>query len=80
MPPRLRSKRCKSKYGVNTISTVCVAMTATETLRKQQRFFCENCNREIFLSAKHCDECGGKIEWPKDLAKIIASWKKSAKK
>jgi len=55
-------------------------MTVTETIKKQQRFFCENCTREVFLSAQYCDDCGGKIEWPEKVQKIIASWKKSEKK
>ena len=31
---------------------------------KQKRFFCENCEQELFLNAVYCDSCGGKIEWP----------------
>jgi rRNA maturation endonuclease Nob1 len=55
-------------------------MTITQTIQKeQQRFFCENCKREVFLSAKYCDGCGGKIEWPKRVQKIITSWNKSTK-
>ena len=37
---------------------------------KQKRFFCENCERELFLSAVYCDTCGGKIEWPEKYASI----------
>jgi len=55
-------------------------MTVTETVKKQQRFFCENCKREIFLSAKHCDGCGGEIEWPREVEKILDTWKKAEKK
>jgi predicted amidophosphoribosyltransferase len=55
-------------------------MTVTETFKNQQRFFCENCKREVFLSAKRCDCCGGEIEWPKEVEKILASWKKDEKK
>ena len=58
----------------------CVTMTLTETIKNQQRFFCENCKREVFLSAKHCDGCGGEIEWPKEVRKVLASWKKIEKK
>jgi len=55
-------------------------MTATQTVQLQQRFFCENCKREVFLSAKYCDHCGGAIEWPKNVQKIINVWKKAEKK
>jgi predicted amidophosphoribosyltransferase len=48
--------------------------------KPQQRFFCENCQREVFLQAKYCDKCGGEIEWPKEIEKIIAAWKKEEKK
>jgi len=46
----------------------------------QQRFFCENCQREVFLVSKYCDNCGGKIEWPKNIQKILADWEKQRKK
>jgi len=48
----------------------------------QQRFFCENCKREVFLQANYCDNCGGEIEWPKKVQKILTSWnsQKKAKK
>ena len=36
----------------------------------QKRFFCENCERELFLNALYCDNCGGKIEWPEKYASI----------
>jgi rRNA maturation endonuclease Nob1 len=52
-------------------------MTVTETVERQQRFFCENCRHEVFLQAKYCDSCGGQIEWPKKIHKIILSWKKA---
>jgi predicted amidophosphoribosyltransferase len=55
-------------------------MTVTETVEKQQRFFCESCKREVFLSAKYCDHCGGEIEWPEKVEKILVSWKKAEKK
>jgi len=45
----------------------------------QQRFFCENCSREVFLQAKYCDNCGGKIEWPEKIQKVLASWEKKGK-
>jgi len=51
----------------------------TEKLQKQQRFFCENCQREVFLLAKYCDHCGGEIEWPEKIQKVISSWKKEKK-
>lgn len=38
---------------------------------KQKRFFCENCERELFLNAIYCDNCGGKIEWPEKYASIF---------
>ena len=59
---------------------VCAAMTVTETIKKQQRFFCANCKRELFLSAIHCDHCGGRIDWPDEVKKILSSWKKAEKK
>ena len=46
---------------------------------KQKRFFCENCEREVFLNASYCDNCGGKIEWPEKYSKIF-SGKKQTKK
>jgi predicted amidophosphoribosyltransferase len=53
----------------------------TETRRsQQQRFFCDNCQREVFLQAKYCDKCGGEIEWPKEIRKVIGSWEKEEKK
>jgi hypothetical protein len=44
--------------------------TLTEKIQEQKRFFCENCRREAFLAQKYCDNCGGKIEWPKEYEKI----------
>jgi predicted amidophosphoribosyltransferase len=55
-------------------------MTATQNIQQQQRFFCDNCKREIFLQAKYCDKCGGEIEWPEKVQKILTSWKKQPKK
>ena len=37
---------------------------------KQKRFLCENCERELFLNALYCDNCGGKIEWPEKYQSI----------
>ena len=54
-------------------------ITVTEKLQHQQRFFCENCKQEVFLQAKYCDKCGGKIEWPEKIQKVIASWNKGEK-
>jgi hypothetical protein len=34
----------------------------------------------VFLQAKYCDNCGGEIEWPKEIQKVIANWKKEEKK
>lgn len=47
---------------------------------QQKRFFCENCKRELFLQAKYCDECGGEIEWPEEIKKLLAVWEKIKKK
>jgi hypothetical protein len=46
---------------------------------QQRRFFCENCRHEVFLQAKYCDNCGGEIEWPEEINKILATWKKEKK-
>jgi rRNA maturation endonuclease Nob1 len=52
-------------------------MSSTETNRTEQdRYFCENCKREVFLQAKYCDGCGGELEWPEEVRKILAAWKK----
>jgi hypothetical protein len=37
----------------------------------QKRFLCENCERELFLNALYCDNCGGKIEWPEKYQSIL---------
>ena len=42
---------------------------------EQKRFFCENCERELFLNASYCDYCGGKIEWPEKYATIFSGSK-----
>jgi hypothetical protein len=39
---------------------------------KQKRFLCENCERELFLNALYCDNCGGKIEWPEEYQSILS--------
>jgi hypothetical protein len=44
---------------------------------KQKRFFCENCEREVFLNASYCDKCGGKIEWPEKYKSIFSKDKQS---
>jgi hypothetical protein len=46
---------------------------------KQKRFLCENCERELFLNALYCDNCGGKIEWPEKYQSILSE-KKHGKK
>jgi predicted amidophosphoribosyltransferase len=45
--------------------------------QQQQRFFCDNCEREVFLLAKYCDNCGGEIKWPENVQMIQTSWNKS---
>jgi hypothetical protein len=42
---------------------------------KQKRFFCENCERELFLNAAYCDSCGGKVEWPEKYASFLSQKK-----
>ena len=42
---------------------------------KQKRFLCENCERELFLNALYCDNCGGKIEWPQEYESILSGKK-----
>jgi predicted amidophosphoribosyltransferase len=39
---------------------------------KQKRFLCANCERELFLNALYCDNCGGKIEWPQEYESILS--------
>ena len=55
-------------------------ITVTEKVLSQKRFFCANCEREVFLQAKYCDKCGGEIEWPEKVQKTISSWVKQEKK
>jgi len=43
---------------------------------KQKHFFCENCERELFLNASYCDRCGGKIEWPEKYVSIFSEKEK----
>ena len=45
--------------------------TLAEPELKQKRFFCENCERELFLNATYCDNCGGKIEWPNKYVSVF---------
>jgi len=52
---------------------------AKEDEPEQQRFFCENCQREVFLEAKYCDNCGGEIEWPKEIKEAMSEWKRQDK-
>jgi hypothetical protein len=47
---------------------------------RQKRFFCENCKHEVFLQFKYCDNCGGEIQWPEEIEKILVTWKKTEKK
>lgn len=49
--------------------------TLAEPELKQKRFFCENCERELFLNAYYCDNCGGKIEWPEKYTTIFSEKK-----
>ena len=46
---------------------------------KQKRFLCENCERELFLNALYCDNCGGKIEWPEKYQSILSDKKQGEK-
>jgi len=46
--------------------------TLAEPELKQKRFFCENCERELFLNAAYCDNCGGKIEWPDKYVSVFS--------
>jgi rRNA maturation endonuclease Nob1 len=55
-------------------------ITVTEKLLPQRRFFCANCEREVFLQSKFCDKCGGEIDWPEKVKKVISSWKSQEKK
>jgi len=55
-------------------------MTLTEKLQQQKRFFCEHCKRELFLASKFCDGCGGTIEWPSEIQKVISTWSKEKRK
>jgi hypothetical protein len=43
---------------------------------KQKRFFCENCEREVFLNSLYCDKCGGKIEWTDKYSSIFSKSEK----
>ncbi len=46
--------------------------TLAEPELEQKRFFCENCERELFLNAAYCDKCGGEIEWPEKYVSIFS--------
>ena len=46
---------------------------------KQRKFLCENCERELFLNALYCDNCGGKIEWPEKYKPILSGKKHDEK-
>jgi rRNA maturation endonuclease Nob1 len=46
-----------------------------DKIRQQPRFFCSNCNHEIFLSMAFCDECGGEIRWQEKYKAISAKKK-----
>jgi hypothetical protein len=50
--------------------------TLVEPELKQKRFFCENCEREVFLNASYCDKCGGKIEWAEKYSSIFSKSEK----
>ena len=54
--------------------------TAQKLEQQQRRFFCENCKQEVFLQFIYCDKCGGQIEWPKEIKKVISSWKAATEK
>ncbi|HXZ90143.1 MAG TPA: zinc-ribbon domain-containing protein [Candidatus Dormibacteraeota bacterium] len=60
-------------------TTGAIAITVTEKLQQQKRFFCENCKREVFLTNKFCDRCGGEIQWPDQVRKILDAWIKEKK-
>jgi len=62
-----------TKQGANCI-------TVTENIQEQKRFFCESCKREVFLQQSFCDKCGGAIEWPKEVQKVLSEWAKQEKK
>jgi len=54
--------------------------TLAEPELKQKRFFCENCEREVFLNAVYCDNCGGKIEWPEKYTSVFSEKKQDEQK
>ncbi|MEM2902029.1 MAG: zinc-ribbon domain-containing protein [Candidatus Bathyarchaeia archaeon] len=41
----------------------------------QKIFYCSNCNREVFLDMKFCDECGGELEWPEEYKHLVEAVK-----
>lgn len=51
-----------------------------EETKEQPRFFCSNCEHELFLSMVYCDECGGEIDWPQKYKAILPKKEKEPKK
>jgi len=47
---------------------------------KQKRLFCSDCQRDVFLNMKFCDECGGELEWPKEYKYLLEYKPKEQKK
>jgi hypothetical protein len=45
---------------------------------RQKMFYCSNCNREVFLNMKFCDECGGELEWPEEYRHLVEPAKEAA--
>ena len=73
--------RRKATYHIPRVEleTLANGLTVTEKLQQQKRFFCDNCKVEVFLNSKFCDSCGGQIEWPAEVQKIISAWSKKKK-
>jgi len=66
--------------GGGSVSGQVEQMTVlAEPETKQKRFLCENCERELFLNALYCDNCGGKIEWPEKYQPILSDKKQGEK-
>jgi rRNA maturation endonuclease Nob1 len=61
----------KSRSG-QEVSKVMQERGVDNKIRQQPRFFCSNCNHEIFLSMAFCDECGGEIKWQERYRAIAA--------
>jgi uncharacterized protein YlaI len=51
-----------------------------EKNKPQPRFFCSNCDHEIFLRMLYCDECGGEIAWPEKYKAVLPKKEKEQKK